>query len=557
MKIQYLTVIFIIILMPIVIVFSSYINNQITTVKTENIYDARLLDSTYDAIKAYKLNTVNNATSDKPFSKVEDLEAAATTFLNSAASNFGFTGYRSTVMQEYIPAVVFTLYDGYYIYSPFTNTLTGVTTEVDDEYKDSKVLHGLKPYVYYNCRYKMNNGNDFVITYTLDNYITIDGQINGSYVHDYGYLVSGISKNGETYTYDGIQFTKDDTEAMSEYLGEELYYYVKYDGQKFYYHGNATNGNINNVDNENDYIFYIDYTGAEHKQIIRRKNNENNFDRYYNAIFHNTYGYEYYKQAYEFTNKVINTYGLSALTKDDVEDSNIKNNLITTGRIFDGNIQDSDSNFNGHRSEVIRNVIETNLSTSISSYKKYSNTKEDVDFIMPKISETDWELIENNICLATFLQGLSIGGKVYNGYAVVPNNVNKEYIDENDIYILTSDKYYSKPTDKELLGTKTIEGGLRYYPGVWKNNFERRKDSRSGDQNASKYYYPLSYKNGDSIIPYYGSYTSIIGSTTNDNQNIDLYKYMRSINNNTLKKAYYMALGRERMGSYSVDRDML
>ena len=59
MKIHHLAVIFILIMLPIIIVFSEYLNAQITIVNTEAIYDARLLDSTYDAIKAFQLNTIN------------------------------------------------------------------------------------------------------------------------------------------------------------------------------------------------------------------------------------------------------------------------------------------------------------------------------------------------------------------------------------------------------------------------------------------------------------------------------------------------------------------
>ena len=39
MKIQYLAVIFIIIIMPIIIVFSEYLNTQMTMIKTEQGYD--------------------------------------------------------------------------------------------------------------------------------------------------------------------------------------------------------------------------------------------------------------------------------------------------------------------------------------------------------------------------------------------------------------------------------------------------------------------------------------------------------------------------------------
>ena len=60
MKLQSLAIIFIIIIMPISMVLSEYINNNIKTEERELSYNTKLLNSTYDAIKAYQLNTVNN-----------------------------------------------------------------------------------------------------------------------------------------------------------------------------------------------------------------------------------------------------------------------------------------------------------------------------------------------------------------------------------------------------------------------------------------------------------------------------------------------------------------
>ena len=156
MKLQSLAIIFIIIIMPITMVLSEYVNNKIKTEETELLYNTRLLNSTYDAIKAYQLNTVNNAFGDVTNKKIQDIEAAAKTFYNSLNSNFNYTGYRSEVMKEYVPAVVFTMYDGYYTYTPFSNTLTEVQSgEYDSTYtEDASIEEGLKPYVYYVSKYK-------------------------------------------------------------------------------------------------------------------------------------------------------------------------------------------------------------------------------------------------------------------------------------------------------------------------------------------------------------------------------------------------------------------
>ncbi len=571
MKIQNLAVVFIIIIMPIVIVFSEYINNQIDTVKTEKSYDAKLLDSTYDTVKAYQLNTINNAISDKPESLKKEIEAAANLFLTSIANNFQFTGYNKEVINEYIPAVVFTLYDGYYVYSPYVNVLTNVDTDsVDEEYADGLTLHGLKPYVYYSCRYTTGL-DDFTIIYSLDNYITIEGTINNKYIYDYGYLLTGIEKiSDERYKYDGVEFSSNTYEKMSEYLGNQKYYYVKIDGTKFYYSDNGTTN-----DNKDDYIFYINNYGKETKQINKREGNEEVFDVYYKAIFENNSGFQYYKRAYEFTERVLNEYGLSRLKVNNAktfEPSSFETDNFDIF-YFDNTtpIQYSDSNFNRHRREIIKKVVETNLAASIAGFKKYANPNDQtIEYIMPKISDINWDLIQNNECVISFLQGMPIGGKVYNGYSVVPNNINKEYVDENSIYILKKDNTYCKVNDSSLTNDNIYKkDDLEYYPGVFNINTVRRQDYRNNE--SGEYYYPLSYINEGKITPYYASYSSIIGSSSVvDTSRIDMYKYLREgikkKNGNGIettitvqdevKKAYYIALGRERMSTYNVNNSL-
>ena len=163
MKIQYLAVIFIIIIMPIIIVFSEYLNTQMTMIKTEQGYDARLFDSTHDSLKAFQINTINSMYY-TPESRVDNIEASVNTFFNSLVTSFNYDGNLASVMKEYIPAVVYTMYDGYYIYSPFQNTLTNINPDtVDDKYNKS-ILNGVKPYVSYSCRYRYN-GKEYIITY--------------------------------------------------------------------------------------------------------------------------------------------------------------------------------------------------------------------------------------------------------------------------------------------------------------------------------------------------------------------------------------------------------
>lgn len=602
MKLQSLAIIFIIIIMPITIVLSEYVNNRITTAKTELSYDTKLLNATYDAIKAYQLNTVNNAFGDVTNQKVEDIEAAAKTFYNSLASNFNYSGYRADVMKDYVPAIAFTMYDGYYIYSPFRNTLTEVEEGTyDTDYSDDgDIMEGLKPYVYYTCLYRRSNGDEFVITYTLDNYITIQGTIDGQYVYDYGYLYSiATTENGkgiyhntirDSYTYDGIEFTQNDTEELKEFVGTKEYSYVKINGTKYYLNEEFDTSKTGEIPLDEDTsipassgIFFIDSDGTPNYSQTRYVGNggeeDQEFIKYCLAIKKNKSAYEYYKNAYQFSKAVLGTaengyrdkadtpvsgYHLSDLKASEAyiwnnpasESTSIQEygDISIFATDANTNLENRSSNFNQHRQTIIRYVVETNLSASIASFSSNAGA----DFVMPRISEEDWEIIENDVCAISFLQGMSLGSQKYNGYAVVANTLTKEYIDENDIYILTKDiannlRTYCKPNDSTITSSTILpKSELNYYAGVWKLNFEQKQDVSTG---TTYYYIPLSYFREGTQIGYLGSYTSVMGSSKVVSiATMDMYQYMSmSGTDATLKKAYYVGLGRERWGSYNVN----
>lgn len=619
MKLQSLAIIFVIIILPVSMVLSEYVDNLITSQETEIEYDSKLLNSTYDAIKAYQLNTVNNAFGDVTTEKVNDIEAAVKTFFNSLSSNFGYIGYQSDLMQEYVPAIVFTMYDGYYIYSPFNNILTEVADGEEDKGYDERysvngeLKNGLKPYVYYNCRYHIDDNNDFVITYTLSNYITIQGIIRGKYIYDYGYIYSiatsetnanlglGIYEGTETgtgkkyYVYNGVKFAEDETEELKEYLGDVEYSYAKINGKKYYLDENYYQDGRTNKNG----IFYIDSSGEKNYNQTKGDSPDNmqsendEFWKYYNAIKNNKSAYEYFKNAYEFSKVAFgrgvsdykdkagndvptNGYGLENLKTSDAiiygsndtdVNAGLSNNITNieeygefaifdSGDKIEDTIGNANSNFEQHRKAVIRYVVETNLTTAIASFASTASS----DFIMPKISETDWDLIENDICTISFMQGIPIGSKIYNGYSAVANTLTKEYIDENDIYILVEDttpsnnKLYCKANDNGLLdGTYKIIPKSTYYSGIWKINFELKQDASVADRDTI-IYQPMSY---ESEKPYLGSYTSIMGSNginiigTQDCLDMNIYMYNK--NSDILKKAYYYGLARERWGSFNIN----
>ena len=568
MKLQYLIIIFLLIMTPIYLVFSRYIDVQMEKIDIQNTYDVRLREATYDAVKAFQTNTINSFLY-VPETRVKFSKASVNSFFTSLNLAFGYNGESKTLMNGYVPAVVLTMYDGYYIYSPFVNTLINVDEEVDEDYENKTTLTDLKPYITYTCRYKKGS-TDYIITYSLDNYIIVD-EFNGSmHKRHEGYLI-GLDQytdvqgtvnydNPESITslkFNGIEFSNNTKERLREYLIDEngegkFFYYTIKNGTKYYYGTTDENGKVTNTpgdinaelanDNTTDVIFYIDDSGVRMKQIGNYKDNKESFLYYYNSIKENTLAFEYYRDAYVFTNWVKEN--LDGITK---------NNIVTTenydgyeftdvGNIFgdiDSNnsyIEDLDSSFNRHRKEVIRAVIQTNLSTAISGFSTYSQAEGNIQFIMPKISEENWDLLENNVCIATFLQGFPIGNKTYNGYAVVPNTKTKELVDAKDIYLLKTDNTYAKINEQGL--STSLKSNTS---GVWRINFEIKNLK-------GKTYIPTSYYNEENkITAYLESYNSMMG--TNLDTYTDIYKYLRNTTPN-VKKAYYIGLGRERKGTF-------
>ena len=155
MKLQNLAIIFIIIILPISLVLAEYTQSRVQTLNLQLSYDTRLYNATYDAIKAFQLNTLNSDTSNQSNSKIRDLQAAVNSFFYSMQTNFSMNGYDKDTLQTHVPALVFTLYDGYYIYSPYKNTLDQETINKLKTGKGeaNEYVYDLKPYVYYSCRY--------------------------------------------------------------------------------------------------------------------------------------------------------------------------------------------------------------------------------------------------------------------------------------------------------------------------------------------------------------------------------------------------------------------
>lgn len=567
MKIQDLAIIFVIIIIPISIVLSAYTQFQIETLNLQTLYDTKLTTATYDAIKAFQINTANSTMSDLSNSKMRDIEASITTFKNSVMSTFGLNGYTEEELNNYIPALVYTMYDGFYVYSPYENTNYLYETEIKADgsvdykydngnkipaYNNGETMYGLKPYITYSCRYDNGSNIDVVITYSLDNFITIQGTINGQYINDEGYLIDGITKDASgNISYNGVTISVE-TE-LKEYVGAREYPYIKLNGTKYYYSYDRTGG-INN-----DEIFYI----SNGQITIQGDYKGDKATQYYNDVIkNNSSAIKYYTKAYEFS-KRVKSYGLNNLTYDDAWEMKLNGGTYQKTKIWSGdtrkifefntdlskpskNIECELSNYNQHRLAVIRHKIEQNLSIAIANYNKYSEAT-GIQFQMPELKEEEWNLVMNNISLISFVQGLYIGGKIYNGYSIVNNSESKEVVQEENIYILGTDSLgnnvYYRIGDNNLATESNIKTTIP--AGRLNLDFKRNSLIDTTTNTRTLYYYPLRNFNA--------SYSSIV--TQNDVTTYDdIYKYV-SEQNNTVKKAFYQALGREREGSYSFSND--
>lgn len=129
MNLQGVTVIFVIIFLPIILVSSFYIQQEVDTITTQTSYDTKLIDATTDAVSAFEINTANEDLSAISDSLRSIIEASNNVFITTLATNLGMSGASQNKILPYIPAIVYTLYDGFYIYAPVQSPKVLVDTD--------------------------------------------------------------------------------------------------------------------------------------------------------------------------------------------------------------------------------------------------------------------------------------------------------------------------------------------------------------------------------------------------------------------------------------------
>lgn len=601
MKLQHLAILFILIIVPISLVMASYIQNQIDAIAIQTAYDKNLISATYDAVKAFQLNTTNNKYSSISDSKIRDIEASVNTFYNSLNSSMLEYAQRAKDLEAYVPAMLFTLYDGYYVYTSYDNVYSteGEDEKVQINIDGSNYQNGLKPYVYYSAKYKLKNGNIIVVNYTLDNEITIYGDVgNGEgYVTKSGYLINpeyvqNINETNKTLTYNGIQIGP---EVLTEHLitlktennrtsaEEGDYRYIFYDNEKIYQDHDSAGNLLYYQDGTPVIFWYHDYTKTYvQDEEIRNAAKE--------CGMQSDSAYKYYKEAQEFSEWVnknlkdvtqantirIDGDGTTTVGEYTGEDKYYLSEDTGDAHIFETSKENdplvSDSVFNNHRLAVIRKTVETTLNSIISNYTSSSS----YDYAMPVISNSDWYTILNNVSMVTFLQGMSIGYRIYNNYAIITNNINKEVVKTENIYVIAEDKNtknreYHQPGCKELL--EGVEKGELEVIGAYPTASFQRQSVRMSDNSEEDLHYYLQ-EIGEKTIT--GCYNCIVNATANYNvddiiKGNDLIDFANSAenggnnqiafskNNNaykTVRKTYLTALARERYDIYKSNFDL-
>lgn len=422
MKLQNMAVIFSIIVIPMTLILSAYIGIQIDTARLQQNYDTKLLDATHDAVVAFELNSMEDDYSTNSDSLRRDIKASINALFTSLATNIGTPAANTSYITSYIPAVVFTLYDGYYIYSP-----------IETEYKDNgttktKYEHALKPYIPYTERY-----DDIVVNYSLDNYIAVYGYMNGEYISRAGYLIveDDVKENGDEITYKGIQIRDESAK-------------------------------------------------------------------------------KYYKAAKKFT--------------EWIKKSGITNILdISTNN----DPEDELSDFNAHKREIMKKSIQSNLNNAIYAYN--AHTTQSTDFRMPVLTEQDWDKILTNVNVISFMQGLPVGTKLYNNYAIITSTDNKQYVDKDLLYyVANGDGYYHKINCPDLIN-EAKEG--KVITGYRSIAFNAKKDKEGN--------YTYEHKE----LACYKCIVSPINEKIDENLKKVLYDNKID---DSLKQAYYNTIAKER-----------
>lgn len=516
MKLQNLLIIFIIILLPIIMFMMYYTNLQKATLNTQTLCDTKLIDAAKQSIEAFEVNTVEwNEWSNRYYgSKRRDIQAAVNTFIKSFSNNLNITGTSQENILTYIPAIMYNLYSGYYLYTPTSvpttlknsdgntiiysisnintnlrwtnkptdlldgsilyecekdnkegtyNNIIPFTSKVENAKKEYKYI--LKTFTPYSEKVKDADGNFYVIEYTLDNYI----KIHGKYIDREGYLLAGDEvitnkKIKQEQLYESIRYEGLNDAKKYQYVYNQKKQKCYYDTAKSKFFRVFDNKRIDLDGLQNEYkVVSILLENGEVTKYYQKLNNGTGWNNgkvptYTIKVTDDVSAMNYYAEAKAFTNW-INSLELKTPLRDEqgniqYDDSNgiQYENSSDIFQIKDSNNpEDELSKFHEHKIKVMKSSIIENLRLSMASYNTHNTNYE---YKLPIFTFEDWQQILNNVSMTAFIQGLPIGLKTYNNYSIAISSNNNEYINPKDIYyIAEGENYYHKFNCPHIINT--------------------------------------------------------------------------------------------------------
>ena len=112
MKLPNLAVIFLVISIPLIMIFSYYLSLGENTLKLQTDYTVKLSEATKDAVRAFEINT--SRTSEKTDSKSNEVlksnvQSAINTFISSMSNKMNLSGISKEEFLNYVPAIAVTM----------------------------------------------------------------------------------------------------------------------------------------------------------------------------------------------------------------------------------------------------------------------------------------------------------------------------------------------------------------------------------------------------------------------------------------------------------------
>jgi hypothetical protein len=448
-----------------------------------------------------------------------------------------------------------------------TQLHSGISGISDTKYTQE---HVLKSYMPYSARYVKSSASDkfdVTINYTLDNYLTVEGSINDVYYSKTGYLISQ-----DTVTNSNIGGITDIL-TYNEITAEEIILSGEYDisitidpimenNQRASTTGNAIE--INYTRQYDDEGNVLSYTKLKERINKLSEDQDANIAQIQDLEYElaNLSSIAYYVKAQIFSNWVyanLSTIKASDISEDIAE---LNEGIYTTDKktdIFHKFDEDStqifnpsqnpeleDSPFYSHKLEVIRNNIQYNLNLAISAYNEMLQSS---NIQMPAIKDSEWEQILTRVSVVSFMQGLNCGLKTYNNYAISSSTNNEltviptemYYVYKNDYNRIDSTEEYhkidcDKLDDGEYISFKSKE--VKYdkiYDKESKTYIYDHRNLACYRCAVASNYKKLIAKNGaDEVYGY------------SDDIKISLLSEAK-------RKAYYIALGKERQELYKTN----